>query len=61
MVTEQVPSVICLLTMPLFHIYRKISTNQLKENYDNVATITYDVLEPIDAIFRAVDDLSKTT
>ena len=45
--------------MSLFTIYGKISAHKLKEKYDTVATMPYDIVEPIDTIFDAVDDLRE--
>ena len=56
-VTSQVPSNISLLFSSLFVIYGKISSNQLKEKYDEVASMSYDITESIDVIFNAVDEL----
>ena len=50
---------ICLLMMSLFHIYGKISANNLKDKFDNVAKMSYNINEPISVIFEAVDDLRK--
>ena len=58
-VTGQVPSDIRLLFSSLFSIYGKISANQLREKYDEVATMSYEVMEPIDVIFNSVDDLRE--
>ena len=58
-VTGQVPTDIRLLIMSLFTIYGKISAHKLKEKYDAVATMPYDIVEPIDTIFDAVDDLRE--
>ena len=35
-----------LLIMLLFQIYGKISANNLREKYDNVATMLYNIDEP---------------
>lgn len=47
--------------MPTHHVtpsyLREIFVNQLKEQYDNVATMTYDIVELIDAIINIIDDL----
>ena len=43
----------------LFQIYGRISANDLKTKYDTVATMSYDLDKPIDAIFNAVDDLRE--
>jgi hypothetical protein len=58
-VSGQVPNDIRQLMMSLFQIYGRISTNDLKTKYDTVATMSYDLDEPIDAIFNAVDDLHE--
>ena len=58
-VTGQVPTDIRFLFMSLFSIYGKISANNLKDKYDNVATMSYDIDEPISIIFEAVDDLRE--
>ena len=58
-VTGQVPADIRLLFTSLFSIYGKISAGQLKEKYDDVVTMPYDITEPIDMIFNAVDDLRE--
>ena len=58
-VTGQVPSDIQLLVMSLFTIYGKILAYKLKEKYDAVATMPYEIVEPIDTIFDAVDDLRE--
>ena len=58
-ITGQVPTDIRLLMMSLFAIYGRISANNLKEKYDSVATMSYDINEPISLIFDAVDDLRE--
>ena len=58
-VTGQVPANIRLLFSSLFAIYGKVSANQLKEKYDEVASISYDITEPIDVIFNDVDNLKE--
>ena len=60
-VTGQVPADIRLLFSSLFAIYGKISANQLREKYDEVASMIYDITEPIEIIVNAVNDLSEIT
>ena len=57
--TRQVPRDIHLLMISLFQIYRKKSANNLKYKYDNVATMSYNIDEPISVIFNAVNDLRE--
>ena len=58
-VTGQVPANIQLLFSSLFAIYGKLSANQLKEKYDEVASMCYGITEPINMSFNAVDNLSE--
>ena len=56
-ITGQVPTDIRLLMMSLFQSYRKISANNPKDTFDNVATISYDIDEIICIIYDTVDNL----
>ena len=58
-VTGQVPADIHLSMMLLFQIYDKFSANRLREKYDDVATMPYNIDEPIDVMFYAVDNLRE--
>jgi len=58
-VTGQVPKDIRELLVSLFRIYSKITANQLKDKYDDVYTMSYDIVDPIDVILNDADDLRK--
>ena len=45
--------------MSLSRICGKISANKLKEQYDNVATVSFNIDEPINTIFNDVDGLRE--
>ena len=57
--TGQLPGDIQLLLNHLFNTYGKINEAELQEKYDSTAKLTYDVNEPIDIIFNAVEDLCE--
>ena len=54
---DQVLSDIRSLILHLFQIYGKITPQQLSTRYDNVEKIEYNLEEPTDIIFDAVEDL----
>ena len=56
-ITGQVPSEIRDLILHLFHVYGKITLQQLKSKYDTVEGLNYSIDEPIDVIFPAIEDL----
>ena len=58
-ITGHVPTDIRLLMMFLFQIYGKISANNLKDKFDNVATMPYDIDELISVIFNTVNELRE--
>ena len=43
----------------LFNTYGKISETELQEKYDETIKLTYQISEPIDVIFDAVEDLCE--
>ena len=59
-VTGQVPSNIRLLFSSLFVIYGKTSAHQLIEKYNEVASMSYDITEPINVAddLREISDLA---
>ena len=57
--TGQLPGDIRLVTNHLFNTYGKINEQELQEKHDTTLKITYDVSEPIDIIFNAVEDLCE--
>ena len=58
-VTGKVPTDIRKLILSLFMIYGKFSTKKIRENFDDVATMQYDITDPIDIIFNEVDNLRE--
>ena len=58
-ITGQLPGDIRLLMNHLFNTYGNINEAKLQEKHDNMARLTYDVSEPIDIIFNAIEDLYK--
>ena len=57
--TGQLPGDIRLIMTHLFTTYGKITEHELQEKYDETLKLTYDVNEPIDIIFNAVEDLCE--
>ena len=57
--TGQLPSDIRLLMNHLFNTYGNINEAELQEKHDATTKLTYDVSEPIDVIFNAVEDLCE--
>ena len=57
--TGQLPADIRLIMTHLFTTYGKITEHELQEKYDETLKLTYDVSEPIDTIFNAVEDLCE--
>ena len=47
------------LMMSLFSIYGKNSAKKNRGKYENVATISYNIMELIDTIFNVVDNLRE--
>ena len=58
-VTGQVPADIRTLLLVSFQVYGKITAKKLREKYDEVATMAYNISKPVDVIFSAVEDLRK--
>ena len=48
-----------ILKNHLFDTYGKINENKLQEKYDTTLKISYNISDPIDYIFNAVEDLCK--
>ena len=59
-ITGQLPSDIQLLKDHLFNTYRKINENELQAKYDKTTQLSYNISDPIDYIFNAVEDLCET-
>ena len=58
-ITGQLPADIRLIKNHLFDNYGKISEAELQTKYDAATKMQYDIIEPIDDIFNAVEDLCE--
>ena len=58
-VSGQLPADIRLVMNHLFDTYGKISETELQTKYDETIKLTYQVSDPIDVIFNAVEDLCE--
>ena len=58
-VTGQVPADIRTLILHLFQTYGKITAKQLRKICNEVATMVYNLSEPITVIFDAIDNQGK--
>ena len=58
-VSGQLPADIRLVINHLFDTYGKISETELQTKYDETIKLTYQVSDPIDVIFNAVEDLCE--
>ena len=56
---QQVPTHIYQLFMILFTIYGKISAKKLRTKYDDTTTIFYNIIDPIDIMFNAINYLRE--
>ena len=57
--TGQLPADIRIIKEHLFNTYGKINETESHDNHDTTAKLTYDVSEPINTIFNAVEDLCR--
>ena len=55
----QVPSIIYALIFQLLQVYGKITPKILWEQYDAVASMSYNIDEPINIIYSSIDDLCE--
>ena len=58
-ITGQLPGDIRVLKNHLFNTYGKINENELQEKYDSTLKMSYNISDPIDDIFNAVEDLCE--
>ena len=58
-ITGQLPGDIRVLKNHLFNTYGKINENELQEKYDSTLKMSYNISDPINDIFNAVEDLCE--
>ena len=58
-VTDQVPADIRTLILHLFQTYIKITSKQLQNKYNQVSTMTYNLIKPITVFFDEVINQRK--
>ena len=58
-ITGQLPSDIQIIKDHLFDTYGKINEAELQQKYDETTKLNFDISDPIDNIFNAVEDLCE--